>query len=89
MIDSSVCVLWKPINFLDNIPKYSYVFPLVLVFCKMNMLLLSSLPNMIIDSVSHWVGSRWVAGQVVGGRFVGGSVVRGFNETQEKACLEW
>ena len=53
------------------------------------MFLLSSLPNMIIDSVSHWVGSQWVAGLVVGGRFVGGSVVRGFNKTQEKTCPEW
>ena len=44
---------------------------------------------MIIDSVSHWVGSRWVAGLVVGGRLVGVSVLRGFNETQEKTCLEW
>ena len=53
------------------------------------MFLLSSLPNMIIDSVSHWVGSRWVARLVVGGQLVGGSMVRGFNETQEKTCLEW
>ena len=50
---------------------------------------LSSLPNMIIDSVSHWVGSWWVGGKVVGGRLVGGSIIRGFNETQEKTCLEW
>ena len=42
---------------------------------------------MIIDSVSHWVGSRWLAGSVVGGRLVGGSVVRGFDETQEKTSL--
>ena len=26
---------------------------------------------------------------MVGGRLVGGSVVHGFNETQEKTCLEW
>ena len=44
---------------------------------------------MIIDSVSHWVGSQWVAGLVVGGRLVGGSVVRGFNKTQENTCSEW
>ena len=55
----------------------------------MNMFLLSSLPNMIIDSVSHWVGSRWVAGWVVGIWLVGGLVVRIFNETQEKSCLDW
>ena len=59
------------------------------VFCKMNMFLLSSLSNRTVDSVSRWVGSRWVAVLVVGGRLVGGSVVRRFNETQEKTCLEW
>ena len=36
------------------------VFPGVLVFWKTNIFLLSSLPNMIIDSVSCWVGSQWV-----------------------------
>ena len=36
------------------------VFPALLVFCKMNMFLLSTLPNMIVDSVSRWIGSRWV-----------------------------
>ena len=61
----------------------------MLVFCKVNVFLLSSLPSMIIDSVSHWVGSRWVAGLVVGGWLVGGLVVRRFNETQEKTCSEW
>ena len=30
------------------------------VFSKMNMFLLSSLSNMINDSVSHWFGGRWV-----------------------------
>ena len=60
----------------------------MLVFCKMNMFLLSNLSNIIVDSVSHWVGSRWVAGYVVGGRLVGGSAVRGFNKTQKKTCLE-
>ena len=48
--------------FLDNIPKRSYVFPAVFVFCKMNMFLLSSLSNMIQDSASRWVGGRWVGG---------------------------
>ena len=37
-----------------------YVFPAVFVFCKMNMFLLSTLPDMIIDSVSRWVVSQWV-----------------------------
>ena len=58
----------------------------MLVFCKMNMSLLSSLPNMIIDSVSGWVGSQWVG---ICGRWSVGwwTVVRGFNKTQEKTCL--
>ena len=38
---------------------YLNVFPALLVFCKMNVLLLSSLPNMIIDSVSRWIGGRF------------------------------
>ena len=25
VIDSFVCALWQPIDFLDNIPKYSYI----------------------------------------------------------------
>ena len=74
VIDSSVSVLWKPINCLDNIPKYSYGFPTV--FYKMNIFLLSSLSNMIIDS-----GSRWV-----GGSLVGGSAISEFSKTQEKLC---
>ena len=43
-----------------------------------NEYVLSSLPNMIIDSVSGRVGM---------GRWVSGSVVRGFNNTQEKTIL--
>ena len=39
-----------------------FVFPAALVFSKMNMFLLLSLPNMIIDAVRHCVGSRWVRG---------------------------
>ena len=42
----------------------------VFVFCKMNMFLLSSLSNMINDSVSRWVGSRWIGGKVVGGQIL-------------------
>ena len=77
---------------MDNILKYSHVFPAVFVFCKMNMLLLPSLSNMIIDSASCWVGGRWlvsreVSGRWSGGRLNGGSVVYGFNKTQEKKCL--
>ena len=57
--DSFVCALWKPIDILHNTPKYSlYVFPALFVFCKMNMFLLSSISNMINDSVNRWVGGR-------------------------------
>ena len=58
------------------------------VFCKMNIFLLSSLSNMIIDSVSCWVCGQWVCGWGVGGRLVDESVVRGFNKTQEKNMFE-
>ena len=77
-----MCFKGNTIAFLDNIPKYSYVFPAVIVFCKMSMFLLSSLSNMIIDSASD--------------RLVGGLVVREFDKTQEKhvwgsdfACALW
>ena len=61
-----------------------YVFPAVLVFCKMNMFLLTSLPNMIIDceQLSRWVGGSPGKWSVVGWQVV--SVVHGFNKTQEK-----
>ena len=56
------------------------------VFCKVNVLLSSSLLNMIIGSVGRWVCGRWVGGSVgkwsvVGWSVVGGSVVGGFNKT--------
>ena len=59
-----------------------YVFPAVFVFCKMNMFLISSLANLIIDSASRWVGGWWV-----GGRLVDGSVVRQFDKTLEKSVF--
>ena len=39
----------------------------MVVFCEMNIFLLSSLPNMINDSGSAVVGGRWVNGKVVRG----------------------
>ena len=58
--------LWKPIDVLDNIPKYSlYVFPALFVFCKINMFLLSSVSNMINDSVNYWVEGHWVSGLIL------------------------
>ena len=44
------------IHFIDNIQKYSCVFPAVFVLCKMNIFLLSSLSSMIINSMDWWVG---------------------------------
>ena len=64
----------------------------------MNMYLLSSFPNMIIDSVivGSVVGELVGKWSVVGCRLVGGLVVRGFNKTPEKqvwgcdfACVHW
>ena len=57
------------------------------VFCKVNVLLFSSLLNMIIGSVGRWVCGRWVgesAGKwsVVGWSVVDGLVFGGFNKTR-------
>ena len=59
-----------------------YLFPAVLVFCKMNMFLLSSLPNMIGLVAGGLVGMWSVVSWLVD------SVVRGFNKTQEKTWLQ-
>ena len=52
------------------------------MFCKVNVLLFSSLLNMIIASVGWWVGGLVGKWSVVGWSVVGGSVVGGFNKTQ-------
>ena len=59
------------------------------VFCKVNVLLFSSLLNMIIASVGRWFCGRLVGGSVgklsvVGWSVVGGSVVGGFHKTPRK-----
>ena len=55
-------------DFLDNKSEVKlYIFQAVFVFCKVNILLFSSLVNIITASVDRWVG-----GQVGGGRWVGG-----------------
>ena len=59
-----------------------YLFPAVLVFRKMNMFLLSSLPNMIGLVAGGLVGMWSVVSWLVD------SVVRGSNKTQEKTCLQ-
>ena len=88
IIDSSIWVLWKPIEFLDNIPKYRYIcFHSCVVLWKTNTFLLSSFSNMIIDSESRWVGVRCVSEKVVLGRLVGGWWSVDLNKTQEKHIL--
>ena len=50
-----------------------YIFPAVFMFCKVNILLFSSLLNMITASVGWWGSDQWVGGSVgkwsVVGRF--------------------
>ena len=49
------------------------------MFCNVNILLFSSLLNMITASVGKWVGGRWVGGLVSRWSLVGWSVVGWFN----------
>ena len=51
------------------------------MFCKVNILLFSSLLNMITASVNRWVGGSVGKWLVVDWSVVGGSVVGGFNKT--------
>ena len=44
-----------------------YIFPAVFMFCKVKILLFSSLLNMITLSVGWWVGGRWSVCRWVGG----------------------
>ena len=53
------------------------------MFCEVNILLFSSLANIIPASVRRQFGARWVGGSldkwsVVGGRLVGGRWVGGW-----------
>ena len=76
LIEVSMCVgfLWF---FMDSLDKGFTFSQLVFVFCKVNVLLFSSLLNMIIASVGLWSVGRWVSG-----RMADWSVVGGFNKTQ-------
>ena len=53
-----------------------YIFPAVFMFCKVNILLFSSLLNMTTASVGRWVG-----GSVGKWSVVGWLVFGGFNKT--------
>ena len=55
------------------------------MFCKLIILLFSSLSNMITASVSQWVGGSVGNWSLVGESMVGGSVVGGFNKTPSDA----
>ena len=80
-IDSSVCVLWKPVTFYYNIPKYNYmlidvliVFPVVLVFCKMNVSIVKSskYDYWFSESLGWYSMGRWLSGRCLVGWWVGG-----------------
>ena len=51
------------------------------IFCKVKILLFSSLLNMTTASVGRWVGGPVVGGSVSKWSGVGWSVVSGFNKT--------
>ena len=51
------------------------------MFCKVNIMLFSSLLNMITESLGRRVGGRWVGGSVGKWPVVSGSMVGGFNKT--------
>ena len=58
------------------------------MFCKVNIMLFSSLLNMITASLGRWVGGSVGQWSVVGWSVVRGSVLAGFNKTLFKtpAC---
>ena len=56
-------------GFRDDRPKMFYIFPAVFMFCKVNILLFSSLLNMITASVDRWIVNRWVSGRWSVGRW--------------------
>ena len=58
-------------DFLDHQSEVKfYIFQAVFVFCKVNILLFSSLVNIITASVDRWVGEQVVGGRWVGGRWI-------------------
>ena len=59
-----------------------YIFPAVLMFCKVNIMLFSSLLDMITASLCRWVGGMWVGGSMGKWSVVGWPVVGGFNKTR-------
>ena len=74
----------KVFEIIDRITFY--IFPAVFMFCKVNILLFSSLLNIITPSGGRCVVGRWVGGSVgkwsvVGWSVVGGLVVGEFNKT--------
>ena len=72
---TTACNLWKPKD--HDFPDKN--FPAIFMFCKLNILLISSLLNMITASLSGWIGGRWVGGLVGKWSVVSWWVVGGFN----------
>ena len=73
----SLCTVTQQIkDFLNNRPKNVLCFPSCVQFCKVNIMLFSSLLDMITESLSRWVGGRWVGGSVDKWSVVGWSVGR-------------
>ena len=68
VIDSSICALWKPINLMDNILKYNYMFS-QLCLCSEKWICFY-LQVFQISLLIHWV-----VGSVVGGSLGKWSVV--------------
>ena len=67
-------------DFLGNKTEVKfYIFQVVFVFSKVNILLFSSLVNIITTSVGWWVGGRLVVGRSVAG---------GFNKTPNSTIQE-
>ena len=57
--------------FLDSKTEVKfYIFQVVFVFCKLNVLLFSSLVNIVTTSVGQWVDGRLVFDRWVGGRWI-------------------
>ena len=77
MRESNYCMFFMEANrskvfeIIDR--RTFYIFPAVFMFCKVNILLFSSLLNMITASVGWWGSGQWVGGSVgkwsVVGRF--------------------
>ena len=61
MRERNYCMFFVEANRTKIIDRIRfYIFPAVAMSCKVNILLFSSLLNMITASHGRWVGDRWV-----------------------------